>query len=133
MRWLLFSHQRNVVVKQCGDLLQAIGQTVLYEYHAGSSSSKKIKEKITEKKPDRIVVIINGENPVHPNSLDESLHELLLIPLYVAQATSHVYSPIPILLLTSTTEEQSKDSISTNHFVQNATDELINIYPHILK
>jgi len=124
MRWLLLSHELNSITKQCEDLLQVAGQTVLYNEHQGKSSIQEIKDKINNEKPDRIIVIIDEKNS---SKLHQNLSDHLLIPLYVAQATTNSYTPIPVLILISTTDDQDLN------IIQNATDQLINIYPHVLK
>lgn len=124
MRWLLLCHEVNSIPKQCGDLLQVAGQTVLFSPHQGKLSIQEIKDKITNEKPDRIIVIIDEKNS---SKLAQNLTGHLLIPLYVAQSTINSYSPTPILVLTSTTDNQDLN------IIQNATDQLINIYPHVLK
>jgi hypothetical protein len=124
MRWLLVTHELNSISKQCTDLLQVAGQTVLFHQHQGQSSVEEIKEQIANEKPDRILVIIDEKKS---SKLANNLSDHLLIPLYVAQATIHSYAPIPILILTITTDDKGLD------IIQNATDQLINMYPHILK
>jgi len=123
MRWLLLSHELNSISKQCVNLLQVAGQTVLCHTHQGKLSLQNIKDKITNEKPDRIIVIIDEENSL---KLYQNISDHILIPLYVAQATCNSYSPIPVLVLTSTTNDNELN------ILQNATDQLINIYPHIL-
>ena len=124
MRWLLLTHELNSISKQCIDLLQVAGQTVLCNEHQGKSSVQEIKDRINNEKPDRILVIIDEKNS---SKLVNDLTAHLLIPLFVAQATIHPYSPIPVLILTTTTDDKNLD------LVQNATEQLINMYPHILK
>jgi hypothetical protein len=133
MRWLLLSHELNAVAKQCGDLLQVVGQTVIHDHHHGTSSSQEIKDKINKQKPDRIIVIINEKNLENNSPLVKTLSDYLLLPLYVGQATMNSYSHIPILILTCTTEDNISNPLSSINIVQNATDELLNVYPHILK
>ncbi|CAF3091423.1 unnamed protein product [Rotaria sp. Silwood2] len=123
MRWLLVSHDENSISKQCGDILEVAGQIVLYNYHHGKSSIQEIKDKINNDKPDRIIVIINEKNS---SRLINTINDHLLIPLYVAQTTTNSYSPIPVLLLTCTTNDNSLI------IIQNATDQLVNIYSHIV-
>jgi hypothetical protein len=124
MRWLLVTHELNSISKQCIDLLQVAGQNVSFYQHQGQSSIEKIAEKINNEKPDRILIVINENKSA---KLVNHLSDHLLIPVYFAQATIHSYSPIPILVLNSTTEDQNLN------IIQNATDQLIDIYPHILK
>jgi hypothetical protein len=124
MRWLLLSHELNSISKQCVDSLQVAGQTVLLSQHQGQLSLQEIKEKINNEKPDRIIVIIDNKKS---SKFVENMTDHLLIPIYVAQATINCYAPIPILILTSVTDD---DDLNT---IQNATDQLINIYPHIIK
>jgi len=125
MRWLLFNNEQNSISKQCVNLLQVAGQTVLYNPHQSKSSLQEIKDKINNEKPDRIIIIIDEKNS---SKLFQNISDHLLIPLYVAQATMNLYTPpIPVLILTSTTDDRDLN------IIQNATDQLINIYPHILK
>jgi hypothetical protein len=124
MRWLLLSHELNSISNQCIDLLQVAGQTVLFNSHQGQLSQQDLKDKINNDKPDRIIVIIDEKNSP---KLVHNITDHLLIPLYVAQATIHSFSPIPVLILTSTTNDKDLN------IIQNATDQLIHIYPHILK
>jgi hypothetical protein len=133
MRWLLFSYEQDTLVKQCNDLLQVVGQTVIHEYHHGKSSVQEIKEKINQHKPDRIIVIANEENLGTNRFLFKTLTDHLLIPVYVCQATMNAFSPIPVLLLTCTTENKTADLLSPTDIIQNATNQLINVYPHILR
>ncbi len=124
MRWLLLSHELNSISKQCINLLQVAGQTVLYNPHQGKLSLQEIKDKIINEKPDRIIVIIDTENS---SKLFQNLSDHILIPLYVAQATTiNSYSHIPVLVLTNKTDDEDLN------ILQNATDQLINIYPNIL-
>ena len=127
MRWLIFSSKHNTLVKQCDNLLQMTGQIVTHDEHHGTRSSQEIKEKINEYKPDRIIVIFNEEITENNSSLSQTLTDQLLIPLYVCQATMNSYSSIPVLLLTFTNE------ISSTSIIQNATNELLGIYSHVLK
>jgi ABC-type uncharacterized transport system substrate-binding protein len=124
MRWLLLNHELNSISQQCGDLLQAVGQIVVYNHHHGKSSAEEIKDQIKNEKPDRIIVIINKNRS---QKLVKQISDHLLIPLYVAQATINAYSPIPVLILTCTTDDENLNVI------HNATDQLVNIYPHIVK
>jgi hypothetical protein len=124
MRWLLLTSEQNSISQQCGDLLELAGQTVLYNHHHGKSSVQEIKDKITNEKPDRIIIIINENTS---SILVQAIGNHLLIPLYVVQATTNSYSPIPILLLTCTTDDNNLN------LIQNATDQLINIYSNIVK
>jgi hypothetical protein len=124
MRWLLVIHELNSISKQCTELLQVAGQTVLFHQHQGQSSLEEIKEQINNEKPDRILIVIDENKSA---KLVNHLSDHLLIPIYVAQATIHSYAPIPILILTSSTDDKNLN------IIQNATDQLINIYPHILK
>ncbi|CAF3739178.1 unnamed protein product [Rotaria sp. Silwood1] len=123
MRWLLVSHDENSILKQCGDILEVAGQIVLYNCHHGKPSIQEIKEKINNDKPDRIIIIINEKNS---SKLIDTINDHLLIPLYVAQATTTSYSPIPVLLLTCISNDNNLN------IIQNATDQLINIYSHIV-
>ncbi|CAF1101936.1 unnamed protein product [Adineta steineri] len=123
MRWLLLLSELNPIAKQCGDLLEVAGQTVIYNYHQGKSSVQDIKDKFTNEKPDRIIVIINDTNS---SILVNTISDHLLIPLYVAQATINSYSPIPVLVLTCTTNDNNLN------IIQNATDQLLNIHPNIV-
>jgi Trk K+ transport system NAD-binding subunit len=125
MRWLLVNHELNSISKQCADLLQAAGQTVIYHHHNGKSTAPEIIDKIKNEKPDRIIVIIDEKRT--SGILANKICDHLLIPLYVAQATTNVYSPIPVLILTSVIDDESLNTI------QNATEQLINIYPHIVQ
>ena len=127
MRWLIFSSEQNAIVKQCDDLLQMAGQSVSHDEHYGNRSLQEIKEKITEHQPNRIIVVCNEHVMENNSPLDRTLTDQLLIPLYVCQATINSYSSIPVLLLTFTND------ISSTNIIQNATTELIRIYPHILK
>lgn len=133
MRWLIFSYEQDSIVKQCDDMLHVVGQTVIHEHHHGKSSIEDVKAKIAQHQPNRIIVIANDEKSEQDHSLLTTLNDHLLIPLYVGQATINTYSPIPVLLLTFTTRNEPSDSLSPTDIVQNATDELINIYPHIIK
>jgi len=134
MHWLIFSYEQNTIVKQCNDLLQVSGQKITHDHHHGNSSSQEIKEKINKHKPDRVIVITNEKDIQENNSsLVKTLSDQLLIPLYVCQATMSPYNSIPVLLLTFTSENYFSDSISSINIVQNATNELINIYSHIIK
>jgi hypothetical protein len=45
----------------------------------------------------------------------------------------NAFSPIPVLLLTCTTENKTADLLSPTDIIQNATNQLINVYPHILR
>ncbi|CAF1049619.1 unnamed protein product [Rotaria sordida] len=123
MRWLLVSHDENSISKQCGDILELAGQIVLYNYHHGTSSIEEIKDIINNDKPDRIIVVINEKIS---SKLINTINDNLLLPLYVAQTTMNSYSPIPILLLTCTTNDNNLN------IIQNATDQLVNIYPNIV-
>jgi hypothetical protein len=133
MRWLIFSSEENAIVKQCNDLLQVAGQILTHNYHHGNCSLKEIKDQIKEQKPDRIIVIANEKDIDDNSTLVKRLHDQLLIPLYVCQATINSYSSIPVLLLTFTTEKILFDSISSINIIQNATNQLINLYSHIIK
>ncbi len=124
MRWLLLSHELNAIAKQCADLLQVVGQTVLYHSHQGHLTIHEIKENIIQDKPERIVVIVDGKKS---SKLVNNMMNHLLIPLYVAQATKNSFLSIPILILTCVTDDEDLN------IIQNATDQLIHIYPHILK
>ncbi|CAF1127716.1 unnamed protein product [Adineta ricciae] len=132
MRWLIFSYEQDSIVKQCDDILHVVGQTVVHEHHHGKSSIEDVKAKITRHQPNRIIVIVNDDKSEQDHSLLTTLNDHLLIPLYVAQATISTYSPIPVLLLSFTTRNEPSESVSPTDIVQNATDELINIYPHII-
>ena len=123
MRWLLLTDELNSISKKCIDFLQVAGQTVLIHSREGIRSKQEIKDFLTNEKPDRIIIFIN-EN--HTAKLPKNLHDYLLIPLFVAQLTTQSFSPIPILLLTSTTENKDLN------ILQNALDQLIQMYPHIL-
>ncbi|CAF4772129.1 unnamed protein product [Rotaria sp. Silwood1] len=103
--------------------IEVAGQIVLYNYHHGKPSIQEIKEKINNDKPDRIIIIINEKNS---SKLIDTINDHLLIPLYVAQATTTSYSPIPVLLLTCISNDNNLN------IIQNATDQLINIYSHIV-
>jgi len=127
MRWLIFTYEQNAIAKQCDDLLQVAGQIVVHDEHHGSRSSEEIKEKLNEHKPDRVIVISNEKILENSSSLDKTLTDQLLIPVYVCQATMNSYSSIPVLLLTFTNE------ISSINLIQDATNQLIGIYSHILK
>jgi hypothetical protein len=127
MRWLIFSYEHNAIVKQCDDLLQVAGQIVLHDEHHGRRSSEEIKEQINEHKPDRVIVISNEKMMENNSSLDRILKDQLLIPFYVCQATMNSYSSIPVLLITFTND------ITTINMIQNATNQLIEIYSHIFK
>jgi hypothetical protein len=134
MHWLIFSYEHNTIIKQCDDLLQVSGQIVTHNHHHGNSSLQEIKEKINKYKPDRIIVITNEQDIQENNSpLAKTLTDQLLIPLYICQATTSPYNCIPVLLLTFTSEKNLSNSISPINIVQNATNELINIYSHIIK
>jgi hypothetical protein len=134
MHWLIFSYEQNTIIKQCDDLLQVSGQIVTHNHHHGNSSLQKIKEKISKHKPDRVIVITNEQDIQENNSpLAKTLTDQLLIPLYICQATTSPYKSIPVLLLTFTSEKNLSNSISPINIVQNATNELINIYSHIIK
>ncbi|CAF4655283.1 unnamed protein product [Rotaria sp. Silwood1] len=134
MRWLLFSYELNAIVKQCDDLLQIVGQVVIHDHHHGNLSLHDIKEKINKYKPDRIIVIDNESNFENNNALHKILTDHLLIPIYVGQATMRLSSSIPVLVLTFKTDNNNNniDSISTIEIVQNATDELINLYSNMI-
>ncbi|CAF1208560.1 unnamed protein product [Rotaria sordida] len=132
MRWLLFSYELNAIVKQCDDLLQIVGQVIIHNHHHGNLSLQNIKEKIKKHKPDRIIVIDNERNFENNCTLYEILTDHLLIPIYVGQATMHLHSSIPILLLTFTTDINNTDSISSINVVQNAKDELINLFSNVI-
>jgi hypothetical protein len=133
MHWLIFSSEQNIIGKQCNDLLQVSGQIVTQDYHHGNCSSQEIKEKINKNKPDRIIVITNEKDFENNSSLSKTLSDQLIIPLYICQATMNRYSSIPVLLLTFTTEKNLSDSISSINMIQHATNELINVYSHIIK
>lgn len=135
MHWLIFSFEEDSIVKQCNDLLQVSGQVVTHEHHYGKCSLEEIKEKIKKIQPDRIIVITN-EKDIQENksfSLSNTLNDQLLIPLYICQTTMNPYSSIPVLLLTFTNEKNLFNSISSLNIIQNATNDLINIYSHIIK
>ncbi|CAM4832728.1 unnamed protein product [Rotaria magnacalcarata] len=123
MRWLLVSHDDNSISKQCGELLEVAGQIVIYNYHHGKSSIQQIKDKIDTQKPDRIIVIINDKSS---SILFNTMHDHLLIPLYIAQATMNSYSSISVLLFTCATSDTNLSVI------QNATDQLVDMYSHIV-
>ncbi|CAF2490543.1 unnamed protein product [Rotaria sp. Silwood2] len=132
MRWLLFSYELNAIVKQCDELLQVAGQAVMHDHHRGTLSLQDIKEKINKYKPDRIIVIDNQGNFENNHPLHKILNDHLLIPIYVGQATIHLQSPIPVLLLTFTNDNNNIDSILSVNIVQNATNELINLYSNMI-
>ena len=125
MRWLLLSCEEDFIVKQCGDLLEVAGQTVICDHYHGKSSIQEIKEKIDNERPDRIIIIVNHNAS---SALCQLINHTLVIPLYVVQATANSYSPIPVLLLTCSTNDHDCLSI-----IQNATNQLINIYPNIVR
>lgn len=124
MRWLLFTDEQNSISKQCIDLLEVAGQTVVLHQHHGRATIAEIKEKLINEKPDRIVLIIEGQNST---KLVQDISHHLLIPIYVAQATTQSYTPIPILVITTVTEDKNLN------IIQNATDQLITVYPHIFQ
>ncbi|UJR38245.1 hypothetical protein I4U23_030918 [Adineta vaga] len=132
MRWLIFSYEQDAIVKQCDDLLHVVGQIVIHEHHHGKSSLEDIKEKIIKHYPNRIIVIANENTSETNRSLKATMNDHLLIPLYIAQATINTYSTIPVLLITSTIGNKLPDSKLSIDIIQKATDELINIYPHII-
>ncbi|CAF0936892.1 unnamed protein product [Adineta steineri] len=132
MRWLLFSYESDAIVKQIDDLLQVVGQTVIHEHHQGKSTIQEIQEKINHHKPNRIIVIVNEQNSENTHSLTTTLTDHLLIPLFITQATINTFPPVPVLLLTFTTENKLTDPNSSINIVQNATDELIKLYSHII-
>ncbi|CAF4594955.1 unnamed protein product, partial [Rotaria socialis] len=123
MRWLLVSHDDNFISKQCGELLEVAGQIVIYNYHHGKSSIQQIKDKINNQKPDRIIVFINEKSS---SILFNTINDHLLIPLYIAQTTMNSYSSISVLLFTYATNDNNLSVI------QNATDQLVNMYSHIV-
>lgn len=126
MRWLLFCSEANSIGKHCGDLLQVAGQTVLAEHLSSKGTSLQcVKEKITNEKPDRILVIIDEERAT--SQLVQTITEHLLLPVYVAQATNIAYSPIPVLVIT--TSSGNADLA----LVQNATEQLMLFYSHLTK
>ena len=126
MRWLLFSSEVNSIGKHCGDLLQVAGQTVLHEHSSPKkgTSLQQVKDKIINEKPDRIIVLVDEDRST---PLVQTLTEHLLLPLYVAQATSNSYSPIPVLVISSTSDEPNLA------IVQNATDQLMLFFSHLTK
>ena len=124
MRWLLFFSEANSIGKHCGDLLQVAGQTVLPEHLSPKGTSlQHVKEKITKEKPDRILVIIDDERST--SQLVQTITEHLLLPVYVAQATNNSYSPIPVLVITTSSDNADLA------LVQNATDQLMLFYSHL--
>ena len=133
MHWLIFSSEQNTIVKQCNDLLEVSGQIVIHDHHHEKSTSEEIKEKIQKYKPDRIIVITNDKTHENNFSLSNTLIDQLLIPLYVSQVTMNIHASIPVLILTFINEKDLSDSISSINIVQNATNELINIYSHVIK
>ena len=124
MRWLLFTDEQNSISKQCIDLLEVAGQTVLLHQHQGQTTIAQIKEKLVNEKPDRILLMIERQKST---KLAQDISHHLLIPIYVAQATTQSYTPIPILVITTTNEDKNLN------IIQNATDQLITIYPHIFQ
>jgi hypothetical protein len=133
MRWLLFSYELNAIVKQCDDLLQAVGQAVLHSHHHGSTTLQEIKEQIAKHKPDRIIVVTNEVTFENDCPLFKTLNDHLMIPIYVSQATLNAYSSIRVLLLTFANANDTSESISSSDIIQNANNELISIYPHVIK
>lgn len=134
MRWLIFSFERTALVKQCSELLELAGQIVLHEQHYGKTSLNEIKEKLINDKPDRIIIIISNEQQTRTDSpLVQTLNNQLLIPVYICQVTANFYSTVPILLLTFTDENNQSDSFSSVNIIQNAADELVQLYSPIIK
>lgn len=121
MRWLIFSSEQTAIVKQCENLLHTAGQIVHHDEHHGRRSFEEINEKIQEYQPNRIIVICNEKVNENNSPLDQTLIDQLLIPFYICQST------ISILLLTFT------DEISSTGIIQDATNQLIESYPNVLK
>jgi hypothetical protein len=134
MHWLLIGYGRNLLSQWCTDILQSIGQTVVDDHQTMGRSLENIKEKIVQEKPDRIILLMNEENrSAEESQLVNKLNDRLLIPIYVCQATAHSFSPIPILLLSYVNDDILADPLSIRTIIQHATDELIRVYPHVLK
>ena len=124
MRWLLLTDELNSISKPCIDQLEVAGQTVLVHAHQGQINVEKIKEQINKEKPDRILLIINAQTS---SKLAQNLTHHLLVPFYVVQATTQSYTSLPLLILTVTSDEKNLA------IIQNATDQLLTIYPHIFQ
>ena len=133
MRWLIFSYELSPIVKQCDHLLQDVGQTVIHHHHHGNTTLQEIKEQIYKHKPERVIVITNENICGNKEALVKTLRDHLMIPVYVSQATMNPHSSIPVLLLAFTNENDISDPLSSNNIIQNATNELISIYQHIVK
>ena len=124
MRWLLLSDDLNVIGKQCEEILRVAGQTTLWEYHPANVSLQGTKDRLHHHRPDRVIVLVNESSS---SKLVQTINDHLLIPLYIAQATSNPHSLIPVLFLTCPTDEQNLG------IIQDATDQLIHLYSHIVQ
>lgn len=124
MRWLLFAPEHSLLAKQCENFLQVAGQSVVEPSASIVWSLQTVKDQINQEKPDRIIVIVND---TQAKTLVKTITDHLLLPLYVAQATNTVYSAIPVLILGTNSDEQNL------RIVQDATDQLIQMHPHVIK
>lgn len=124
MRWLLFSPEDDLLAKQCESFLQIAGQTVLHRSSSKSSSLADVKDQVQQDKPDRIVVVIDHRQT---GQLVQTITHQLLLPMYVVQATNASYASTPVLILTVETDDPNQ------RYVQEATDRLALMFPHVIK
>jgi hypothetical protein len=126
MRWLLFSRLSSALAQQCEHILQFAEQTTFREYTNGTCSSADIKNRIDRLKPDRIIIVVDDTDE-HVSTLNRTLADRLLLPLFVVQNTHQFSSSTSILVLTAITDDADLD------IVQNATSQLILTYPRLIK
>lgn len=124
MRWLVYTSSNDDISKKCFEILQLAGQRIIHQLISERTSLKLIGDQILREKPERILVIVNAN---HRSKLSENIEAHILLPLFVAQATSQLLSRTPVLILSS-----FKDDPDTE-LLQKATDQLISIHPSIAK
>lgn len=124
MRWLVITDELNILSKPAVDLLQCAGQTILLHEFQNLTNKKQIEDLIQKDKPDRIILIVTNNSQT---KLKTSIHDYLIIPISLAQITCQTYSNIPFLILTI---DNSNDDLN---ILQNALDQLVNMFSHILK
>ena len=124
MRWLLFSPENDLLAKQCESFLQIAGQTVVRRSNSQSPSLADVKDQVQQDKPDRIVVVIDHRST---GQLVQTITAQLLLPMFVVQATNVSYAPTLVLILTVATNDPNL------RYVQEATDQLALMFPHVIK
>jgi hypothetical protein len=134
MHWLFFSGS-NLLATQCSDLLQSAEQTVVQVELP--TSLYDVTQQIIEHKPDRVVCIpAPSENEHGETKFGVNVRAHLLAPMFIAQAisiTSKLSRLISVLCITVRINEDSLDEDSSADVVKSVTDELIDMYPNVIK